>query len=214
MHGTAVRVCPHSQASRGPTFSPCHLLGANGSQKITYRGTEWNSTRDPLARNYLAGGGEDGLRFESWRGMDQVHSSIQMPASRMASYMASGERSAPFDHSTVPCTILADANTAGSRRGSNTVPSTLREARRACISTSPVVPSTKLTRRRLFGSTVTDTTRHGTVWRIGGSTSEVRWLSGSLVRGTGPNPPSTHRDVRSACIRVHPRAISCDGRRR
>src|SRR5882724_7039482 len=96
----------------------------------------------------------------------------------MASYIAFGARSAPFGHSIAPSTTRACAKIAGSRSGSKIVFSILGSLRNERISTSPVTPSTKATRSRESGKTVTDVIRHGTACRIGGSTSAVRLLLG------------------------------------
>src|SRR3989442_365897 len=47
------------------------------------------------------------------------HSSDQMPRSRIASYIASGARSAPLGHCTAPETTAASARNPGSLSGSN-----------------------------------------------------------------------------------------------
>ena len=132
----------------------------------------------------------------SLRLKEPSQSRTQTLYSRMASYIASGARSALFGHSIAPRTTRACAKIAGARSGSKIVPLIFGSLRNERISTSPVTPSTKATRSRESGKAVTDVTRHGIVCRIGGSTSGVRLLSGLSVGCIGSNSPSIHRYVR------------------
>lgn len=140
------------------------------------------------------------------------HSRIQTPLWRIASYMASGARSAPFGHWTAPISILALANSAASRNGSNTVPSTAGLARKVRIRTSPSVPSTKVTRRRLSSKTSTEAARHGTLWRTSGATSAVRSVSGDLAGCIASSPLPILPDAVLPIQGPRPSAFSGQGR--
>jgi len=125
-----------------------------------------------------------GKRFErlGLRLAFEFQSRTHCPRSRMASYIASGARSAPFGHWTAPNTTWAWAKIAGSRSGSKTVPSIFELLRNDFIWTSPAAPSTKTTCKQASGNVVTDDTRHGTVCFIAGSISAVRLMPIKLLR--------------------------------
>src|ERR1700693_4459775 len=113
-------------------------------------------------RASLLGGGSRGLS-----GTSAVQDSTQRPFCRIASYMASGARSAPLGQQTAPNSSTKTRwNRSGLRaNGSKTVPRISSFPRRTPRSTSPIVPSAKQTRRRLPDRVSTVATRQGTVWR-------------------------------------------------
>lgn len=121
-------------------------------------------------------------------GMTRHSSSTQRPFSRIASYMASGARSAPVGQCTAPNTTSTCRNLSGSRRGSKDVPSSFGTARKRSNSTSPCVPATNATLSREPGNACADTTRHGTWCRIVGTTVAVRSLLEVSFRRTASSP--------------------------
>lgn len=86
---------------------------------------------------------------------------VQQPLWRIASYMASGDRSAPFGQRTAPSATAAWAKKRSSRKASKTVPSTPCPQRNLPKSTRPVVPSTNRTASVLRPLTPTATSRQG-----------------------------------------------------